>query len=228
MPTKTKARPQANAAPAAIPVTPPAGIKKVNLAGFGKKTPSGKTYPVLPDPDGEIGKLVAAIRGHVEDLDALTAALDLEKAELRSLASPFFFASHHGKGEVASSVACRNGEQEILVAFQNRYKLASDDAQIIEVIGADRAALYFQQGFNLKVEGAKIPADQVEELLGELQALFAKHCASEALTATSGIVPKKNFHTERHTALTLEENAAIEKICPIVVQVKTKGRGEDK
>jgi hypothetical protein len=127
----------------------------VNLAGFGKKTASGKTYPVLPDPDGEIGKLVAAIRGHVEDLDALTAALDLEKAELRSLASPFFFAAHHGKGEVASSVACRNGEQEILVAFQNRYKLASDDAQIIEVIGADRAAIFSNRALTSKSKARK-------------------------------------------------------------------------
>ena len=83
------------------------------------------------------------------------------------------------------------------------------------MLGA-RAAQYFRQSFALKIDGTKIPEAAVEPLLGELQELFARHGASDALTATQGIAPTKDFHTARHTVLSIEENAALERVCPII------------
>lgn len=225
-------KPKTAAPPAqvvAATAAPSGGVKKISLAGFAKKSATtGKVYPVLPDPDGQVSEIVELVLTQADELDALTASLDLHKAELRALASPFFFSSHHGRSEIASSIECRATDgRQVTVQFQNRYKAAPDDAAIVALLGA-RAAQYFRQSFTLKIDGTKIPEAAVEPLLGELQELFARHGAGDALTATQGIAPTKDFHTARHTLLSVEENAALERVCPIITAVKTKGRGEDK
>jgi manganese/zinc/iron transport system substrate-binding protein len=61
---KTKSSPAT-----AAPVAPAAGLKRINLAGISTTAPAAKaakTYPELPDPDGQVAALVegAAARGH--------------------------------------------------------------------------------------------------------------------------------------------------------------------
>jgi hypothetical protein len=66
----------------------------------------------------------------------------------------------------------------------------------------------------------------VEELIGELQELFARHNAGAALTAKAVFKPSKDFHTARHTLFTPEQNLEIDKVVPVSASVKTKlGRG---
>lgn len=113
----------------------------------------------------------------------------------------------------------------MLVAFQNRYSECADDGPIAELLG-DRAARYFRQKFALKIDGDKIPEASVEPLLAELQEVFARHEAAGALTFKSIIAPTSDFHAARHSQLSVEENLAMEKIVPIVAQVKTKGRAK--
>ena len=61
----------------------PTGIKKLNLGGIAQKSEkSGKEYPVLPDPDGQIAQLRAkiaslqiqlqSVQGQLKDLGAKT------------------------------------------------------------------------------------------------------------------------------------------------------------
>ena len=111
----------------------------------------------------------------------------------------------------------------MLIGFQNRYAECKDDAPIIELLG-ERATRYFRQAFALKIEGDKVPEDAVEPLLAELQELFARLEAGAALTCKAIIKPTTDFHTARHSQLTVEENMDLEKISPLVAQVKTKGR----
>jgi hypothetical protein len=92
------------------------------------------------------------------------------------------------------------------------------------VLGEDRTAQFFRQSFELKIDGDKIPADSAEALIDAIQTLFAQYNASDALTAKAVIKPTPDFHTARHTALSVDENLAVEMICPIVAMVKTKGR----
>jgi len=224
--TKTALPPAQNVAPAA----PAPAIKKVNLAGIGARasTKTTTTYPVLPDEHGEVAKLVGDILDESDQLDALETSVTIKKAELKGMASAFYFTHHHGLHEIPSSIEARNGERQVLVSFQNRYKVVPDEAPLIALLGEERTARFFRQGFDLKISGDKIPAAVADTLIEGVVALFAEHGASEALTAISGIKPTKEFHTARHSALTVEENAALELVCPIVGMVKTKGRGEDK
>lgn len=211
-------------APAAAPA---AGIRKINLAGLAPaKEKTSTTYPSLPDPSGDVAKLTSDIINETREMEALEASLDVKKAELRSNAQGFFFALMHGKHEIPSSVEATGTkpDEKVLVTFSSRYKAIADETPLIEAIGPERTAQFFRQSFELKIDGDKIPADAAEEIIGELQALFAGHNALEALTAKAVIKPTPDFHTARHTALSVEENLTVETVCPIVAMVKTKGR----
>jgi hypothetical protein len=211
------------------PTTAPAsgGIKKINLGGIAsKEKPSTKSYPVLPDPDGDIACLASDIIAESRELEALESAIDIKKAEIRSRAQAFFFEHLQGKHDIPSSIEAigKTPGENVLVTFSSRYKTIADESGIIDAIGPERTAQFFRQSFELKVDGDKIPVAVAEQLIMELQELFASHNASDALSAKTVIKPTADFHTARHSTLTLEENLAVETICPCVAIVKTKGR----
>ena len=96
------------AAATAAPVAPAAGLKRINLAGISTKAPAAKaakTYPLLPDSDGQVAALVNGIVEKAEQLEAIEGALEIEKAELIAIAKPFYFAHHAGQMAVAKG--CR-------------------------------------------------------------------------------------------------------------------------
>jgi hypothetical protein len=222
---KTTTKPKA--APAAAPTPAAAGIKKINLGGIASKAEKTATvYPVLPDPTGDAAKLASDIIAESQELEAIDGSLKLKKSELRSMAQEFYFHHLHGKHDIPSSVEAvgvKPGEN-VLITFASRYAAISDETPITEILGPERTAQFFRQSFELKIDGDKIPMEIAEELIGEIQSLFAAHKCDEALTAKAVIKPTADFHTARHTALTVEENMAIELTCPIVAMVKTKGR----
>jgi hypothetical protein len=210
--------------PKAAP-TPAVGIKKLNLGGIAlKKEKTATEYPSIPATDDTMS-LVTDIINETRELEALEGSLNIKKGEIRSLSQDFYFQHLHGKHDIPSSVEAvgLNGEK-VLVTFSSRYKTLTDEDQLIGAIGAERTAQFFRQAFELKVDGDKIPADRAEELIGAIQNLFAEHNCTEALTAKAVIKPTSDFHTARHTTLSVEENIAVDAICPIIAMVKTKGR----
>ncbi len=60
--------------------------------------------------------------------------------------------------------------------------------------------------------------------MDELQALFAKYGATDAIEVKEGVKPMADFHAKRHLQLTIDQNIALDAACPIVATVKTKGR----
>ena len=72
----------------------------------------------------------------------------------------------------------------------------------------------------------KIPDDRMEEVYQELVGLFKRHGekVEAALSATQAIVPTDDFHTLRHSQLSVEKNHELDLACPIVAMIKTKGR----
>jgi len=207
MPKAKTPPPVIAAKPAAAIAAPPkpaaAGVKKISLAGFAQESAKsgGKAYPVLPDEDGTIAELVASILEKTAQLEALSGSLDLEKAELRAHAAPFYFAHYHGQHTIASSIDCRDpAGRSVLVQLANSYKALASDAEVVALLG-DRAQQYFAQSFEFKIKGDLIPEANVEALLTDLQTLFAEHGASAALTAKEIIKPTKNFHAARHASM---------------------------
>ena len=201
-------------------------IKKINLGGIATKKEGSKTsYPQLPDPCGDVAKLTSDIVNETREIEAIEASIGIKTRELKALAQDFYFNHHHNKHDVPSSVeAVGVNNEKVLISIQNRYATLADETPIIEVIGADRTAQFFRQSFELKIDGDKIPADSAESLIMAVQALFAEYNATDALTAKAVIKPTPDFHAARHTTLSVEENMAIERVCPARIALSTKGR----
>src|SRR5688572_1673288 len=99
MPAKTK--------PETTPATAKAatGIKKLNFGGMAAvtKKPAGKEYPVVPDnEEGTISELVTVLLKEQGEFDALEGSIAIHKAELRTLATPFYFERNHDLHDVPS------------------------------------------------------------------------------------------------------------------------------
>ncbi len=222
--------------PALEPAPAPgnAGLKRVSFGGL-KKAADSKTktvYPVYPDDErGTAASIAARIVERTEQLEALEGALKTDKAELKFMVCPHYFAINRDKLEVPSSIAipypadAASGRSagEVLVTFQNRYSMLPDESALLPVLGS-RVDEFFTQDFELKIKGDKLPQSGVQELLAELETIFNKYNCADALEVKEGIKPKSDFHLARHSKLTPEINLALEQVCPIIPQIKTKGR----
>jgi hypothetical protein len=207
--------------------TTTAAIKKINFGGIATKKEGSKTsYPALPDPCGDVAKLASDIINEQRDMEALEGSIKIKKMELKTLAQEFFFNHSHGKADIPSSIEAvgTTPDEKVLVTFQNRYSAIADETPIIEVLGEDITAKFFRQFFELKIDGDKIPVDSANALIAAIQELFSEYGASDALTFKAAIKPTDEFHKARHTALSVDENLAVERVCPIVAMIKTKGR----
>lgn len=183
------------------------------------------SYPLFPDPDGKAAEIAIRIKERTEQFEALEGAIKTDKAELKFMVSPHYFTVNHGRHEVPSSVAVHSDKGEVLVTFQNRYGLLEDESALLPVLG-EHTEKFFRQSFELKIKGDSLPADRTQDLMNELQELFARYNCSDALEVKEGVKPTDDFHSARHVALTPEVNLALEQVCPIIAMVKTKGRGK--
>lgn len=148
----------------------------------------------------------------------------MDKAELKQRAAPFYFQQGQGKHDVPSSISLPTPKGEVLVTFQKRYTALPDETPVLPILG-ERTAEFFRQKLEVKIDGDKLPQDHAQELLEELQELFARYNASDALSATESLKPTDEFHAARHLILTPAQNLALEQVCPIVAVVKAaRGR----
>lgn len=214
-----------------LPVlTPAAGVRsrigRVNLAGVAKPASSkkGTDYPVLPDPNGEHARIAQRIRERREQIESLEGQLATDEAEIKALATPFWFQHGRGLSDVPSSVAVPYPGGQVLVSFTSRYKALPDAAPLERFLPAALLDELFQQSFTFTVDGDQIPVDQAQAVVNELAALFARHGCSGALTVKETVKPSPTFPATRHQRLTPEQNLALQEACPCIVAVKTKGR----
>lgn len=201
-------------------------IAKANLAALGTKPKAGnrKTYPSLPQDD-ETKKLVTSYLDNVAKIESLEGANKVTRSFLEAKARAYYYEHYHGKHDVESSLEAHslNGES-LLLTFQSRYRAVPDETPIVDAIGQNLTDRFFYQSVDVKIDGDKIPADKINDLFVDLAAVMAKHGAADALSHKAVIKPSPEFHTARHTELSVEQNLAVDGICPIVVAVKTKGR----
>jgi len=217
-------------APGSAGVPPaPAGMKKVNLSGVAKKKESGKTeYPVLPHNE-EAAAMALQIVRDTDQFEALKGTLDQNKKFLIAMAAPFHFEFAYQKtidkslGIIVEAAPDENQQvRRLRVDFKESYPTLESERAIIPIIGQDAVNQWFHQSFEFKIDGDKLPADTVGEIVSELQALFQKYNASDALTVKEGIVPNAGFHLKRHVLFTPIVNLRLHDVCPIRAAVATK------
>ena len=209
------------------PVPQPESLRKLSFGAMAQKKEKVRaSYPVLPDPNGQLAVMATRIIERTTQIDALEGSLALDKTELKTLATPFYFAQANGKVEVASSINVLSPAGEVLISFPNRYGRLESESVLLPILG-EQTAKFFRQAFTLEIDGDKLRADNAQELLDQLQQLFARYHAAEALKVKEGIKPVPDFHTVRHTALTPAQNLALNQLCPIIAMIKTKARPKE-
>lgn len=195
----------------------------INLTAIAPKKATTKTeYPRLANPGATA--LADTILDLTDQAEAVTASLDLHKAELVSITKPEFFARYVGRVEVPSSMsALASNGREVLVSMSNRYKAPADLA-LLQMLMGEQAARFLRESFKLEIDSAKIPAGKQQQIVDDLVAVLTKHGCADALTAKQATSPTEDFHVGRHAAFTAEQNLTIDGLMPMVVAVKTKGR----
>src|SRR5580698_3734239 len=212
----------AHKAPDGHPQGAPGALKRVSFGKIVTKKDETKTaYPVFDHP--QAAEIAARIIERTDQFEALKGALETDKAELKMLTAPHYFAVNHGRHEVPSSVSVPSPKGEVLVTFANRYSQLPDETGLLPVLG-EHTGEWFRQSFELKIKGDKLPEDKTQELLDRLQNLFAEFGATDALEVKEGVKPVETFHAQRHLLLSPEQNVALEQVVPIIAMIKTKGR----
>jgi hypothetical protein len=212
---------------------------RLNLGSLAKAKPAkGKDYPILPET-AESKELVDVIRKQADEFDSLKGSLDIHKSEITSIALPFYFTALQGRGEIPSSVIARNGSEEVLIEFQKRFKQPDSkggEKAFNATLAQFQAALgehydrFSRFGYKFTIDGDKIPNEVAPAVLEGIQKVLTEHGCdpAEVFSAKETIGTTSDFHTLRHTVFTPAENEAIHRALPLVVQVKTKGRGFSK
>jgi len=75
----------------------------------------------LPDPNGQLAIITARIIERTAQIEALDGAREIDKSELKTLATPFYFTQASGKVDVANGVSVVSPAGEVLITFPNRY-----------------------------------------------------------------------------------------------------------
>jgi hypothetical protein len=184
---------------------------------------------VLPDPDQSLARLGRDIKLQTEQVEALAGALERNKKLLVEKARPLWFTLNAGKGTVESSVVVETPEGQVMVSFQERFGRPESPEKVADIIGPEALQAHFRPAFEFKVDCNALPeGPQTQELLNEVYQLFERRGVTAAIQFTSSVKPRKGFNTARHSLFTPDQNQALDRICPIIAAVKTKGRGEGK
>ncbi len=118
-----------------------------------------------------------------------------------------------------SSGCQRHGRRE--AGCRSRHKAHRTDVPVNALRVRGRKSLP-SHGAGFFLDTREVPQRATEEIIGELQALFARHNAGAALSAKAVLKLTKEFHTARHTLYSAEENMEIDKVVPVAASVKTK------
>jgi len=144
----------------------------------------------------------------------------MQIGNLNSL-TPWYFEYASGKAEVESTVLVRGKTGVIGVGFVKKYNGSPTEEQLNPILSG-RISQFFRQRVQIEIDGDKIPASAADALVAELVALFEKHGAGDALSATEKLVPLPDFAAKRHLDLTPAQNLALHTVCPMTMSVGIK------
>jgi hypothetical protein len=148
------------------------GLRTIRFGSIAKKRPDRRAdHPLLPDPQGQYAVIAARIIERSGQVQALSGALEVDKAEIKTLATPFYFSNGEGKLDVPGSVAVHCPSGQVLIIYQDRYGRLDSEERLLPILGQQTERL-FRQAFTIEIDGDKLPSQQAQELLDQLQILF--------------------------------------------------------
>lgn len=221
------------APPVTAPATPSAGVvKKVSFGAVTtKKKSSSKEYTVLENASPEVIELAKTIRLDNEQFDVLEGSLKANKAELRRLVLPDYFAVLQGSIltkddanglRVAEEIKDGKAVGGALLLATSKYALIEDENVLVPFLG-QRVGSLFKQTFEIKIKSENLPETlDTQKFINDLCEVISRYGVTEAFEVKQGVRATKEFHASRHQLLTPEQNVALDAICAFQCQVKTK------
>ena len=184
---------------------------------------NGTNYPVVASTSIS-QKIVHEFLVAKAKLDAVEGAVRTLKAQINDMVIKPFFANNNGKAEPVNGVVVEGSEdgEKVLVNFIKKYS-ATDEERVVEALGKTGKTIvkdYFYEKLSIKIDGDKIPAAKLQEVIDATVALYTKLGVLDAVDAKVVVVPNENFHAARHTILTEEQNITLQSVAPCQTQVK--------
>jgi hypothetical protein len=200
-------------------------IKKINFGAVQAKVEAGKApkHPVLPvNMATQVDRLIEID----EDIKALTVESKTIKGELEEQVRPFWFRTNQNCSHTsfASSILVEGTEKNALVSVKNVYGDISEDLATA-AIGKKLVEKYFDAVFKLTIKSENLPVAKQQDFVNGIIALCNKLQLdpSTVLDVKETVKPNPNFHAERHTTLTTEQNQKLDMVCAPQVAVKLNG-----
>ena len=193
------------------------------LAGaFGAAAPAAKTksktYPiavVAPDAVDNFIKATAEVKAATATVK--TARALIEQGDTEEVAMQWLKANA-GQNEPKNLQANGTGDNAVLLQFKDAYPQVPR-TEIVAAIGEDKTAASFTETFHITLKGDKVPEAKRTELVQGIIALMQKLSLNTDQTSEDAVLiyknlvkPNEGFHAKRHTALTFEENVALQAV----------------
>lgn len=195
-----------------------------NLAALKKKPATGKgkkIYPVLPDPDGKIAKLVDNICDLKVQIDQAQGSFDIIGGDLKQAVRNHVFSGC----DAPSTVELHGTRTKIKISVKNQYWPINDEDPRIDnlrkVMG-ERFDAIMEKGCTISIDANKIPGNQVQDFIDALVGIAEMYDAGDAIEAKEFYKPKKSFHLDRCSTFTEEENHEINRHLPMAVSLNAK------
>lgn len=207
---------------------------KLQFGKIASKKAEASKYPVVPDELGKLKELAKSLREIRAKKAAILGADAVTSGALAKMILPFYWQHYQGKSVIESSVEIDAGDDNrILAMLGSKFSIPKDgdkrpdlDAffkRALATIG-DRYKLFFRDGFIVKVDGDKIPAEKQQDFLNGINDLCIKMGIDPScVEGEPTIKHTEEFKIKRHSMLTPVENAALNAIYPTVVAFKTEG-----
>lgn len=191
-------------------------MKKLDLGGIKTATEPKAVHPTVDIDDNEMQTLLdqwARISPQAKSFANQAKTLSLQLApRIKAL----FFSTFSGI-ESASTMLVRAGTGTIKLITKNQYSQGLDNSEELEAaIGKELTDRYFRHATVLKLDLNECPEDKQEEFATAVIELANALGVSGCITAKQCIQPKPGFHEARTSLLTPEQNAALDKLMPVV------------
>ncbi len=204
----------------------------MNLASLKRSEPkkAKPEKPILPDPTGELSRLVAGAIEAKASLDQHTLVLDQAKVTLGNAAIGHLFRIAQGKADPEDSfqVPCPGGKATVSV--KNAYKMPEDLAPVRALL-AEHADTYLREQVDIVIDASAIPATVQQFFVDEIIKL-ARTCDQmmlgvdgdgpvfNAITVKQVTRMDKAFHADRHRLFDPAANMVIHHAIPCVISTR--------
>ena len=190
-------------------------------------TSSGKkSYPILPDEDGLVGKAVdKRLKLHAE-LKALKGQLAKLDGALKERALDHCFRHNENSDKPETTIEINGGDGSVKVSMTDRYYPIVLDAEgkgqarldDVKRLMGHSYAQHVTEGFEVNIAGSDIPVAHQGEFLSAIAEVCKKYSVVPSSKRSATLA--KAYHLARHSLLTPEENAKFHEVWPSTVSLR--------